>query len=67
MLFRSISAAALSALFYYLPVLSEVNSGFVIIIVAVAVSLVMAVTAPIKDEENRDTPPDLSENMGGAA
>ena len=63
----AISAAALSALFYYLPVLSEVNSGFVIIIVAVAVSLVMAVTAPIKDEENRDTPPDLSENMGGAA
>ena len=61
----ALSAAALSALFYYMPLLREVNSGFVIIIVAVSVSLVMALVAPIPDDENPDTPPDLNENAGG--
>lgn len=48
----ALSAAALSALFYFVPLLARIPSGFVIIIIAVAVSAVLALVAPIKDEEN---------------
>lgn len=44
-------SAALSCVFYYLPALSAIPSGFVIIIIAVAVSLVFALLFPIPDEE----------------
>ena len=43
-------AAALSALFYYLPYLKEVPDGFVIIICAVSSSLLMAILKPIKTD-----------------
>ena len=44
-------AIALSLLFYYVPFLSSVPSGFVIIICAVTAAALGAVFAPIKDEE----------------
>ncbi len=44
-------AAALSCAFRYLPLLSAVPSGFVIIICAVIAAGVMAVVAPVKTEE----------------
>ncbi len=40
----------LSALFYYLPALEVIPDGFVIIIIAIACSLLFALIAPIKDE-----------------
>jgi thiol:disulfide interchange protein len=40
----------LSALFYYLPALDVIPDGFVIIIIAIACSLLFALIAPIKDE-----------------
>ena len=43
-------AVLLSCLFYYIPVLSKIPSGFTVIICAVAASAVMAVLAPIKEE-----------------
>ena len=66
----SLTAAAMSALFYYTPVLREVNSGFVIIIVAVAASLIFAVAAPVDDDENGeklDTPPTKGAQITGGA
>lgn len=45
-----IIAVALSCLFYFLPVLSTVPSGFTIIICAVAASAIMAAIAPIAQE-----------------
>ena len=42
---------ALSVMFYFVPILSKIPSGFVIIICAVSVSLLFAFVAPIKDEE----------------
>lgn len=44
-------AAALSCLFYYLPGLQQIPSGFTIIVCAVAASVVMALVAPIGEEE----------------
>lgn len=44
-------AIALSCAFRYIPFLSGVPSGFVIIICAVAASVVMALAAPLKEEE----------------
>lgn len=46
-----LSSILLSSLFYYLPVLKVIPSGFVIIIVAVSVSALFALVAPIPDEE----------------
>lgn len=43
-------SAALSCLFYFVPALSGVSSGFVIIICAVAASAVGALLFPIKEE-----------------
>lgn len=47
-------AVALSVLFYYTPTLSEIPSGFTIIIIAVAVSTVMALIKPVKDMEDEE-------------
>lgn len=44
----AILAAALSCLFYYLPGLQEIPSGFTIIACAVAASVIMALVAPIR-------------------
>ena len=44
-------AVALSCCFRYLSFLSAVPSGFVVIICAVAASLIMAAVAPVKSEE----------------
>ncbi|MBQ3510202.1 MAG: AzlC family ABC transporter permease [Peptococcaceae bacterium] len=44
-------AAGISCLFYYLPVLSQLSSGWVIIICAVAASSFAAWKWPVKDEE----------------
>ncbi len=44
-------AAVLSFIFYYVPVLSTVPSGFVIIICAVIAAGIMAVVAPVKPDE----------------
>lgn len=49
-----ITATALSCLFYYLPLLSRIPSGFVIIIVTVLVSSLFALVAPIKDGEEAE-------------
>ena len=46
-----ISAIALSCAFYYIPALSEVPGGFVIMICAVSVSAIFALVAPIRDGE----------------
>ena len=45
-----ISAVALSTLFYYVPVLNKIPSGFIIVICTVAVSAAFALIAPIKEE-----------------
>lgn len=47
-----ISAIALSSLFYFIPALSSVPSGFVIIIIAVAVSAVFALVFPKNDGDD---------------
>ncbi len=44
-------AAGISCLFYYLPVLSQLSSGWVIIICAVVASSVAALKWPVKEEE----------------
>lgn len=46
-----LSAVALSTVFYFVPVLSAVPSGFVIIIIAVAVSALFALLCPLKEGE----------------
>lgn len=48
----SVAAVALSVLLYYAPVLSDIPSGFSIIIIAVIVSSVMALTKPLGEEES---------------
>ena len=50
----ALSAVALSCIFFYIPTLSEIPSGFTIIIIAVLVSLVMAILAPISEEGECD-------------
>ena len=47
--FAVIIAALLSVGFYFLPVLKEISSGFAIIIISVAVSLVFAILRPIPE------------------
>ena len=47
-------AVMLSCLFYYVPVLSAIPSGFTIIICAVVASVIMAVAAPIEPEVEAD-------------
>ena len=44
-------AALLSCVFYYVPALSVIPSGFVIIIIALIVSVLFALLFPIDDEE----------------
>jgi len=44
-----VSAVALSCLFYFLPALSRIPSGFVIVICAVSVSVLFALIAPVPD------------------
>ncbi len=44
-------AAGISCLFYYVPFLSAVSSGWVIIIASVAASLICAVLFPISEED----------------
>lgn len=48
--FAVMAAIALSSVFYYTPVLKNIESGFVVVICAVAVSLLFAFIAPIQDE-----------------
>ena len=48
-------AAVLSCLFRYVPALSAVPSGFVIIICAVIAAGVMAVVAPVKTDSKEVT------------
>ncbi len=49
-------AIALSCLFYFVPGLNAIPSGFTIILCACAASGIMAILAPVKKEENdRDT------------
>ena len=45
---------ALSCAFYFAPFLSAIPSGFSIIIIAVAVSLLMAFVAPLPDEDGEE-------------
>lgn len=47
-------SAAISCIFYFTPVLSEIPSGFTVIIVAVAVSVLFALVAPLDEEVNCD-------------
>ncbi|MBP3308127.1 MAG: AzlC family ABC transporter permease [Clostridia bacterium] len=44
-------SVALSCLFFYLPALEAVPDGFVIIICAVAASVVMSIVSPLPDDE----------------
>ncbi len=50
-LYAVLLAMALSACFYYIPLLKQVSSGFVIIIVTVVVSGIFAFLRPIPEEE----------------
>ena len=45
------SAIALSCVFYYTPVLNKIPKGFVIVICAVAISILFALIAPIPEED----------------
>lgn len=47
-------AVVLSCIFRYVPFLSCVPAGFVIIICAVLASLAMAIAAPVREEDNSD-------------
>ncbi len=47
-------SVALSCLFYYLPALSTVPDGFVIIICAVTASIIMSIVSPLPDEDGCD-------------
>lgn len=48
-------AALLSCVFYYIPGLNQISSGFTIIICGVVASAIGAVLFPISDEENNST------------
>ena len=50
--FCAVIAAAISCAFKFIPVLSGVSGGFVIIIAGVASAVIMAAIAPIKDGQN---------------
>ncbi len=49
-----LTAIAMSCAFKYIPVLSSVPGGFVIIICAIAASVIFALAAPLKDEPEGD-------------
>jgi predicted branched-subunit amino acid permease len=44
-------AALLSCIFYYIPGLNQISSGFTIIICGVVASAIGAVLFPVRDEE----------------
>ena len=50
-----IMAIALSILFTYAPVLKEISSGFSIIIITVAVSVISALLFPVKDDNGEES------------
>ena len=50
-LFVVLIAVALSALFYYTPILNQLSAGFVIIICAIAASVIMAIIRPIDEPD----------------
>ena len=47
-----LAAAAASAVFYFVPAFSVIPSGFVIVIIALAVSALFALISPIPDEDD---------------
>lgn len=53
-LFCVIFAIFLGCLFYYVPILKNIPSGFTIIICAVAASSVFAIVAPVNEEESNE-------------
>ncbi len=59
-------AMAMSAAFYYIPVLSDVSAGISIIICALVSGLLFAWIAPIQDEEKKDPSGDDRNNEGKA-
>ena len=61
-----VAAVSLSTLFCFLPALSRVPSGFVIIIIAVAVSAAFALLFPLEDESESDGSTDKAEREVGA-
>ena len=61
--FCAVIAAAISCAFKFIPVLSGVSGGFVIIIAGVASAVIMAAVAPIKDVDADDASSDAD---GGA-
>lgn len=61
--FCAVIAAAISCAFKFIPVLSGVSGGFVIIIAGVASAVIMAAVAPIKDADADDASSDAD---GGA-
>lgn len=58
-------SALLSAIFYFVPYLSAIPSGFTIIIIAVSVSVIFAIAAPMADED--DTDEASRSSLGGAS
>ena len=50
-LFAVLAAASMSVAFTFIPLLSAIPTGFVIVICAVSVSALFALIAPIDDEE----------------
>lgn len=59
--FCAVIAAAISCAFKFIPVLSGVSGGFVIIIAGVASAVIMAAIAPIKDGQNEQDGSDSSD------
>ena len=59
--FCAVIAAAISCAFKFIPVLSGVSGGFVIIIAGVASAVIMAAIAPIKDGQNEQDGSDTSD------
>ena len=57
-------SALLSAVFYFVPYLSTIPSGFTIIIIAVSVSVVFAIVAPMADDD--EITEDYRSSEGGA-
>lgn len=60
--FCAVIAAAISCAFKFIPVLSGVSGGFVIIIAGVASAVIMAAIAPIKDGQNEQDRSDSSDS-----
>lgn len=62
-----ITAVALSSVFYFVPALGVIPAGFVIIIVAVFVSSLFAIVAPVRDESDEgDSSGACGENGGNS-